>query len=158
MIEKAVFDTISLSSDPNELERIAKVGEELGLWNLFKVLPQGAMTLCGEDGRNLSGSQRQLIGIVRAMVREPELLILDEATAAMDWEMEEQLISLIRNYLQKQKAGLLMITHQPMLAARADRILLLKDCQIAQSDTHEALMQGENDYSRAINHILHPKL
>jgi ATP-binding cassette subfamily B protein len=49
-----------------------------------------------------------------------------------------------------------MITHQPTLAARADRILLLKDFQITQSGTHEALMQSENDYSRAINQILQP--
>jgi len=156
IFNSTVFDNIVLSSDTKEQERIAKVGESLGLWNLFQGLPQGAMTLCGEDGRNLSGGQRQLVGIVRALVREPQLLILDEATAAMDWELEEQLISLIRRYLQKQQAGLLMITHQPTLAARADRILLLKDYQISQSGTHEALMQGENDYSRAINQILQP--
>jgi ATP-binding cassette subfamily B protein len=156
IFNSTVFDNIVLSSDPKEQERIAKVGESLGLWNLFQTLPQGAMTLCGEDGRNLSGGQRQLVGIVRALVREPQLLILDEATAAMDWELEEQLISLIRNYLQERQAGLLMITHQPTLAARADRILLLKDYQITQSGTHEALMQSENDYSRAINQILQP--
>jgi len=156
IFNSTVFDNIVLSSDPKEQEQIAKVGESLGLWNLFQTLPQGAMTLCGEDGRNLSGGQRQLVGIVRALVREPQLLILDEATAAMDWELEEQLISLIRNYLQERQAGLLMITHQPTLAARADRILLLKDYQITQSGTHEALMQSENDYSRAINQILQP--
>jgi ATP-binding cassette subfamily B protein len=156
IFNSTVFDNIVLSSDTKEQERIAKVGESLGLWNLFQGLPQGAMTLCGEDGRNLSGGQRQLVGIVRALVREPQLLILDEATAAMDWELEEQLISLIRRYLQKQQAGLLMITHQPTLASRADRILLLKDFQIAQSGTHEALMKSENDYSRAINQILQP--
>jgi ATP-binding cassette subfamily B protein len=156
IFNSTVFDNIVLSSDPKEQERIAKVGESLGLWNLFQTLPQGAMTLCGEDGRNLSGGQRQLVGIVRALVREPQLLILDEATAAMDWELEEQLITMIRHYLQKQQAGLLMITHQPTLAARADRILLLKDFQISQSGTHEALMQSENDYSRAINQILQP--
>jgi ATP-binding cassette subfamily B protein len=156
IFNSTVFDNIVLSSDPKEQERIAKVGESLGLWNLFQTLPQGAMTLCGEDGRNLSGGQRQLVGIVRALVREPQLLILDEATAAMDWELEEQLITMIRLYLQKQQAGLLMITHQPTLAARADRILLLKDYQITQSGTHEALMQSENDYSRAINQILQP--
>ncbi|REG84720.1 peptidase domain-containing ABC transporter [Algoriphagus antarcticus] len=156
IFNSTVFDNIVLSSDLKEQERIAKVGESLGLWNLFHGLPQGAMTLCGEDGRNLSGGQRQLVGIVRALVREPQLLILDEATAAMDWELEEQLITMIRHYLQKQQAGLLMITHQPSLAARADRILLLKDYQIAQSGTHEALMLSENDYSRAINQILQP--
>jgi ATP-binding cassette subfamily B protein len=156
IFNSTVFDNIVLSSDPKEQERIAKVGEALGLWNLFHALPQGVMTLCGEDGRNLSGGQRQLVGIVRALVREPQLLILDEATAAMDWELEEQLISLIRNYLQERQAGLLMITHQPTLAARADRILLLKECQIMQSGTHEYLMQSENAYSRAINQILQP--
>jgi ATP-binding cassette subfamily B protein len=156
IFNSTVFDNIVQSSDLKEQERIAKVGEALGLWNLFQALPQGAMTLCGEDGRNLSGGQRQLVGIVRALVREPQLLILDEATAAMDWELEEQLISLIRNYLQERQAGLLMITHQPTLAARADRILLLKDYQTTQSGTHEALMQSENEYSRAINQILQP--
>jgi ATP-binding cassette subfamily B protein len=156
IFNSTVFDNIVLSSDPKEQERIAKIGESMGLWNLFKALPQGAMTLCGEDGRNLSGGQRQLVGIVRALVREPQLLILDEATAAMDWELEEQLITMIRHYLQKQQAGLLMITHQPTLAARADRILLLNECKIAQSGIHKALMQSENAYSRAIIQILQP--
>lgn len=150
-----VFDNIALSTDPKELERIAKVGEELGLWNLFKALPQGALTLCGEDGRNLSGGQRQLVGIVRALVREPELLILDEATAAMDWELEDQLLHLIQHYLNKRQAALLMITHQPSLAARADRILLLQDGKIAFSGSHTQLLNEENTYSRAFKQILH---
>jgi ATP-binding cassette subfamily B protein len=63
---------------------------------------------------------------------------------------------MIRHYLQKQQAGLLMITHQPTLAARADRILLLNECKIAQSGIHKALMQSENAYSRAIIQILQP--
>lgn len=156
IFNSTVFDNITMSSDPKELERIAKVGEELGLWRLFLGLPQGVMSLCGEDGRNLSGGQRQLVGIVRALVREPEILILDEATAAMDFELEEKLLGLIRKYITQRLAGMLMITHQPTLASRADRILLLKEGRISHSGTHAELMQNENGYSRAINQLLQP--
>ncbi|MCE7054428.1 peptidase domain-containing ABC transporter [Algoriphagus sp. AGSA1] len=156
IFNSTVFDNIAMSSDPKELERIAKVGEELGLWELFLGLPQGVMSLCGEDGRNLSGGQRQLMGIVRALVREPEILILDEATAAMDFELEDQLLGLIRKYITQRQAGMLVITHQPTLAARADRILLLKEGRISYTGTHAELMQYENGYSRAINQLLQP--
>ncbi len=89
-------------------------------------------------------------------IREPEILILDEATAAMDFELEDQLLGLIREYITQRQAGLLMITHQPMLAARADRILLLKEGRISYTGTHAELMQYENGYSRAINRLLQP--
>ncbi|MDR7129064.1 ATP-binding cassette subfamily B protein [Algoriphagus sp. 4150] len=156
IFNSTVFDNIAMSSDPKELERIAKVGEELGVWGLFLGLPQGVMSLCGEDGRNLSGGQRQLVGIVRALVRQPKILILDEATAAMDFELEDQLLGLLRKYIRQRKAGLLLITHQPTLAARADRILLLKEGRIIHSGRHEELMHNENAYSRAINQLLQP--
>lgn len=153
IFNSTVFDNIAMSSDPKELERIAKVGEELGLWGLFLGLPQGVMSLCGEDGRNLSGGQRQLVGIVRALVRQPKLLILDEATAAMDFELEDQLLGLLRKYVRQRKAGLLLITHQPTLAGEADRIFLLKNGRIIHSGRHEELMEKENAYSRAINQL-----
>lgn len=156
IFNSTVFDNIAMSGDPKELERIAKVGEELGLWGLFLALPEGMMSLCGEDGRNLSGGQRQLVGIVRALVREPKILILDEATAAMDFELEDQLLGVIRKYITERQAGMLMITHQPTLAARADRILLLKEGRISHSGKYGELMQNENGYSRAINQLLQP--
>lgn len=156
IFNSTVFDNVAMSSDPKELERIAKVGEDLGVWSLFLGLPQGVMSLCGEDGRNLSGGQRQLVGIVRALVREPKILILDEATAAMDFELEDQLLGVIREYIRQSQSGLILITHQPTLAARTDRILLLRDGRVSDSGTHTELMLYDNIYSNAINQLLQP--
>jgi ABC-type bacteriocin/lantibiotic exporter with double-glycine peptidase domain len=157
IFNSTVLDNIVLSSDPKEIETKVQVMKALGCFSLFQDLSQGLLTLCGEEGRNLSGGQRQMVGLVRALVKQPKILILDEATAAMDYRMERGAMDLIRNYLHQTGAGLLLITHQPTLAITLDRILILEQGKITANDTPQQLLTTENVFSSAFLHILQPK-
>ncbi|MFN3999934.1 ATP-binding cassette domain-containing protein [Algoriphagus sp.] len=157
IFNSTVLDNIVLSSDPKEIEAKVQVLQALGCLPLFQDLNQGLLTLYGEEGRNLSGGQRQLVGLVRALVKQPKILILDEAAAAMDYRMERAVMDLIRNYLHQTGAGLLLITHQPTLAISLNRILILEQGKISASDTPEQLLVTENPFSTAYRYILQSK-
>ena len=157
IFNSTVLDNIVLSSDPKEIEAKVQVMQALGCLPLFQDLNQGLLTLCGEEGRNLSGGQRQLVGMVRALVQQPKILILDEATAAMDYRMERAVMDLVKSYLQLSGAGLLLITHQPMLASTLDRILILEQGKISFSGTPAQLLATDNPFSAAYRYILQPK-
>lgn len=157
IFNSTVLDNIVLSSDPKEIEAKVHIMQAISCLPLFQDLSQGLLTLCGEEGRNLSGGQRQLVGLVRALVKQPKILILDEATAAMDYRMERAVMDLVRNYLHQNGAGLLLITHQPTLAYTLDRILILEQGKINASDTPEQLLVTENPFSVAYRYILQPK-
>ena len=157
IFNSTVLDNIVLSSDPKEIEAKVHIMQAISCLPLFQDLSQGLLTLCGEEGRNLSGGQRQLVGLVRALVKQPKILILDEATAAMDYRMERAVMDLVRNYLHQNGAGLLLITHQPTLAYTLDRILILEQGKINASDTPEQLLVTENPFSTAYRYILQPK-
>ncbi|WP_297337256.1 ABC transporter ATP-binding protein [Algoriphagus sp.] len=158
IFNSTVLDNIVLSSDPKEIEAKVQVMQTLGCLPLFQDLNQGLLTLSGEEGRNLSGGQRQLVGLVRALVKQPKILILDEATAAMDYRMERAVMDLVRNYLHQTDAWLLLITHQPPLAFTLDRILILEQGKISASGTPQQLLATENPFSAAFQYILQPKI
>jgi ATP-binding cassette subfamily B protein len=157
IFNSTVLDNIVLSSDPKEIEAKVHVMKGLGCFSLFQDLSQGLLTLCGEEGRNLSGGQRQMVGLVRALVKQPKILILDEATAAMDYRMERGAMDLVRNYLQQTGAGLLLITHQPTLAITLDRILILEQGIVTANDTPQQLLATENAFSAAYRYNFQPK-
>jgi ATP-binding cassette subfamily B protein len=157
IFNSTVLDNIILSSEPQEIEAKVQVMQALGCLPLFQDLSQGLLTLCGEEGRNLSGGQRQLVGLVRALVKQPKILILDEATAAMDYRMERALMDLVKKYLQQTGAGLLLITHQPTLAGTLDRILILEQGKISNSGMPAQLLTTENPFSAAYRYIIQPK-
>ena len=90
-------------------------------------------------------------------MKQPKVLILDEATAAMDYRMERAVMDLIRNYLHQTGAGLLLITHQPTLAITLDRILILDQGKIITSGTPQQLLENENPFTVAYRYILQPK-
>jgi ATP-binding cassette, subfamily C, bacteriocin exporter len=157
IFNSTVLDNIVLSSEPKEIEAKVHLMQAIGCLPLFQNLNQGLLTLCGEEGRNLSGGQRQLVGLVRALVKQPKILILDEATAAMDYRMERAVMDLARSYLHQNGAGLLLITHQPTLAITLDRIMTLERGKISASGTPQQLLATENPFSAAYQYILQPK-
>ncbi|WP_157466126.1 hypothetical protein [Belliella baltica] len=96
------------------------------------------------------------MGLARAMVRKPKILILDEATTAMDYGTERKVQALVREYVSNTGASLLLITHQPTLAAGMDRVLILEQGQISAHGKAGELLQRENLLSRAYQNMLEP--
>lgn len=151
-----VLDNIVLTTNQEEVQEKIQFLQSLDCLQLLQNLPQGILTLCGEEGRNLSGGQRQLLGILRALAKKPKILIMDEATSAMDFEMEGKILSLIQNYIKEFDSGLLLITHQPILAMRLDRLLILEMGRITAQGEPIRLLESDNLFSKAYQYLLKP--
>lgn len=110
-------------------------------------LPQSVMTLVGEEGINLSGGQKQMIALARALYCKPQLLLLDEATAAMDRDTELFVLNLLQKL--KHQMAIIMITHRlHVLKSFCDHIYVLENGRITSSGNHGTLLQSTNLYSK----------
>lgn len=108
--------------------------------------PEGYQTLVGERGVKLSGGQRQRVAIARAILKDPAILILDEATSSLDSE-SERLVQLALDRLMENRTTF-MIAHRLATVRRADRILVIRDGLLVESGTHAELHQQENGLYR----------
>ena len=106
--------------------------------------PDGYSTMLGVDGMRLSGGQMQRIALARAFLRDPDILILDEATSQIDLESEQ----LIHQALEKFLVGRtgIMITHRPSTLELADRIVIIEGGKVAESGSHASLVQANRFY------------
>lgn len=112
--------------------------------NFISELPDGYDTVVGNRGIKLSGGQRQRISLARALVRDPEILILDEATSSLDSE-SEQLIQKSINALQKKKT-IIIIAHRLSTIHNADQIIVLEKGGVIESGTHGELIEKKGRY------------
>jgi ATP-binding cassette subfamily B protein len=141
-----VAENICFGTTPEEIQEAFQLLDSYGFAPFLDTLPQGVLTIVGEEGINLSGGQRQLIGLARALVAQPQLLILDEATAALDRHTEKFVLQLIQRL--KRDMGVFFITHRlHTLRSLCDRIYLLENGRFTHVGTHEKLMQIQNLYS-----------
>jgi ATP-binding cassette subfamily C protein len=111
-----------------------------GAWEFVEVLPHGIETRLGEGGVQLSGGQRQRVAIARALIRDPALLILDEATTALDPETEMAICETITSL--KPGRIVMAITHQPAWAAVADHVYQLRSGRLVSSNATEAVREA----------------
>jgi len=138
-----VADNLKLSAniDDFELENLCK---ELGLNNLLKKLPEGLNTYLRERGGNLSSGERQLLSVARVAIRNPVVLIMDEATAFMDPSTEATLQKDLEKILAKRTA--LVIAHRLATIESSDKILVLKGGALVEEGTHSQLRQKKGLY------------
>ncbi|GBC61578.1 ABC transporter ATP-binding protein [Desulfonema ishimotonii] len=111
---------------------------------LVRRLPQGAETRLSEGGASLSSGERQLISIARAFARDPELIILDEATSYIDSETEVKIQEALSNLMRGRTA--ILVAHRLSTAREADTILVLSRGRITEAGSHEALMEKRGVY------------
>ena len=120
--------------------------EELGLGPWIRSLPQGLETELRERGTNLSAGERQLLGVARVALRQPDVLVMDEATAHLDPSTEAALQRDLASLLEKRTA--IIIAHRLSTVESADRILVLRRGQLIESGTHAALKAQGGLYAR----------
>jgi len=139
-----VKSNITLGEDYT-LEQVKAAAEKTNVARFIEHLPQGYDTVLRERGTNLSGGQKQLLAFARAAIRDPGILILDEATANLDVGTEALIQSALEHLLVDRTA--IIIAHRLSTIRNVDRILVLKQGQLIESGSHEQLLQQEGLYA-----------
>jgi ATP-binding cassette subfamily C protein len=119
LLNDTVLANVTLGEKKLKAENVEASLRAAGAWDFVQDLPEGIFALVGERGLRLSGGQRQRIAIARALVHQPKLLILDEATTALDPENESAICETLR--MLKRKLTILAISHQPAILQAAER-------------------------------------
>lgn len=129
-----------------EIEKVAKLS---GAYDFIIELPQKFDTMIGERGRNLSGGQKQRIAVARAILRNPSILLFDEATASLDTESEK----IIQDSIEKVRANkmVFVIAHRLSTVVDADKILVMQEGQITGCGTHQELLSCHEFYKSLVS-------
>jgi ATP-binding cassette subfamily B protein len=139
-----VKSNISLG-ESYSIEEIQAAAEKTNVARLIEQLPQGYDTQLRERGTNLSGGQKQLLAFARAAIRNPSILVLDEATASLDVGTEALIQEALERLMAERTA--IIIAHRLSTIRNVDRILVLKRGQLVESGSHEELLQQEGLYA-----------
>ncbi len=144
LFDGTVAENIAYGRRDVPAERVEAAARTACAHDFIAALPQGYATLVGERGVRLSGGQRQRLAIARAVLADPRVLILDEATSNLDVESEQAIQEGLANLMRGRTA--FVIAHRLSTIRHADRIVVLKGGRVVQQGSHEELMQGGGPY------------
>lgn len=140
-----VIDNIAVGQLEPDMEKIIAVCRKLGILSFVETLPNGFDTHLGENGATLSGGQKQRIAIARALYKEPEILILDEATSSLD-SASEQYVQQAISYLKSRGKTVILIAHRLSTVIIADKICVLDNGKLIEEGRHDELIDKDGHY------------
>lgn len=146
LFQGSIADNIRIGKPTANADEILEAAQQAGLGELVGRLPQGLDTPVGEGGARLSGGERQRIAIARALIKEAAILLVDEATAALDAE-NQHVIARTLARLRGQRT-LVVIAHQLSTVSMADRIVVLDQGRVAEQGTPAALLAAKGRYAK----------
>ena len=148
LFQDTIANNIRFGQSDAPMEKVIEASRKACCHDFIMALPDGYDTVIGEGGASLSGGEKQRISIARAIMKDAPIIILDEATANVDPESEQELTAAIEA-LTKEKT-ILMIAHRLKTVRHADNILVIDKGRIAQSGMHEQLMEQGGIYRRFV--------
>ncbi|CEP35006.1 Putative uncharacterized protein [Halomonas sp. R57-5] len=145
LFEGSIRDNIAYGKPDADEAAITDAAKTAEAWSFIETLPQGLDTPVGERGVRLSGGQRQRLSLARALLKDPPILVLDEATSAVDNETE----AAIQRSLKRIAHGrtVIMIAHRLSTIVHADEIVVIEKGQVAERGTHSSLLAANGHYA-----------
>jgi ATP-binding cassette subfamily B protein len=156
LFEGTVLDNIRFARPEASEEEARAVTEKLGFCDLIELLPEGFQTQVGEGGVNLSVGQRQLVSFARALLANPRLLILDEATSAIDALTEARIQRALATLLRGRTS--FVVAHRLSTVRQADVILVMRAGEIVERGSHQTLIELDGIYAGLNRHFTHGAL
>jgi ATP-binding cassette subfamily B protein len=150
MFDDTVRDNVTLGADVSDEEVWAAL-RTAQADGFVAALPGGLDSLLGERGTSLSGGQRQRLSLARALVRRPRLLILDDATSAVDPEVEARILASLRDDVDGSAASLVVVAYRKATISLADEVVHLDDGRIVGRGTHAELLATSPAYAQLVN-------
>ncbi|MCA9861311.1 MAG: ATP-binding cassette domain-containing protein, partial [Thermomicrobiales bacterium] len=140
-----IRENIAYGLNDCPMEHIIKAAKKAQLHDFIQSLPDGYESIVGERGIKLSGGQRQRLSIARAILKNAPVLILDEATSAVDTETERAIQQNLSRLAQGKTA--IIIAHRLSTIRHADNIIVIKEGRIAEQGTHDELLRLNGEYA-----------
>lgn len=148
LFHDSVADNIAFSRPDATAEVIERAARLAGAHDFIMELPDGYQTILGERGYSLSGGQRQRIAIARAIVSDPRVLVLDDATSAVDPSKEHEIREAMATVMKGRTT--IVIAHRPGTIALADTVILLDEGRAVAVGTHEGLLASNERYRQVL--------
>lgn len=155
LFDDTVFENIRFGQPQATREEINEAAQQALVTEFVEQFPDGFETMVGEGGGRLSGGQRQRITLARAILRDPAILILDEATSAIDASSEDKIHEVLRQFVRNRTV--LMITHSlaPSVLELVTRVVVMDSGRIIATGRHEELLQSCPVYRQAFYSRIH---
>ncbi len=148
LFNDTVRNNIAYGVESFSTEQVREAARAAYALEFIEALPQGFETVIGERGHRLSGGQRQRLAIARAIMKNPPILILDEATSSLDAESEALVQQALDNLMANRTT--VVIAHRLSTVRRANRIVVIEDGTIQEMGTHQELLSREGGYYRRL--------
>jgi ATP-binding cassette subfamily B protein len=146
-----IIENIAVGEHQPDLQRVLFLSKLIGIDEFIERLPSTYNSIVSEQGVNLSGGQRQRLAIARALYRDPEIVILDEATSSLDPVSEQKVLDTL-NWLKSQGKTILVIAHRLSTVKNCDTIYVLHDGRVVEEGAHAHLLEANGHYSRLWNY------
>ncbi len=147
----SILQNVAIGEYEPDLKKIIDLADLLGMNEFINSLPDGYETNVGENGSQLSGGQKQRLAIMRALYKEPDVLILDEATSSLDSKSEQFVQNVILNLKEKGKT-IIVIAHRLSTVQQADKIIVLKEGVVTEEGTFDSLKQANGEFQKLLHH------